>query len=293
MPSINSALVFGVTRIKTSFADDLGNSRSGTGTGFWSRPNGEIGGNTGRLSFITNRHNLDPTLLFGPDTKYKLSKLELEIRRKHNGLNQIQGRGGFLRNTDFLKIALDRTEIRLAQGADVAAIVNPVCINYDPAISGVAPFVEEPAGADFFESKLSLTDTVFFVGFPGQGNVAEEAPVPWWNTDWNVPIVRESTIASWPDQEFSNPSIVTGDTVLVSGLSFTGSSGSPVFTKAKGILINTGPGLSVDNSNYVPPTLVGIMSGHWWNEKNVPEMFRTHSGLSYFTRSTSILPLMS
>jgi len=50
------------------------------------------------------------------------------------------------------------------------------------------------------------------------------------------------------------------------------------------------PGDIVDPM-YAPPTILGIMSGHWWDVAKEPEMFR-HSGLSYFTRSTSILELV-
>jgi hypothetical protein len=77
--------------------------------------------------------------------------------------------------------------------------------------------------------------------------------------------------------------------MLVSGLSFSGSSGSPVFNHPKG----SSPGGNVVDRSYVPSKIIGIMSGHFWeNPDDPPEMFR-HSGLSYLTQSTAILALIA
>ena len=70
--------------------------------------------------------------------------------------------------------------------------------------------------------------------------------------------------------------------MLFRSLSFSGSSGSPVISHEKGI-----PGIS----GYVEPKILGIMSGHWWDEEPESGMF-FHSGLSYFTRVTSIRELV-
>jgi hypothetical protein len=48
----------------------------------------------------------------------------------------------------------------------------------------------------------------------------------------------------------------------------------------------------ITTPNYAPSKLIGIMSGHMWNEKNDKDPYE-HSGLSYFTRSISILDLIS
>jgi hypothetical protein len=46
-----------------------------------------------------------------------------------------------------------------------------------------------------------------------------------------------------------------------------------------------------EQNSYVKPKVLGIMSGHWWDEEPPEGMFY-HSGLSYFTRSTAILELI-
>ena len=75
--------------------------------------------------------------------------------------------------------------------------------------------------------------------------------------------------------------------MLVSGLSFSGSSGSAVISHEKGIRL----GVGLSGSNYVEPKLVGIMSGHWWNDEK-QDAFQ-HSGLSYLTSSIAIIDLFN
>jgi len=53
---INPLLVFAITRIRAAFHDDIGNTPSITGTGFFLRSE------AGTPIFVTNRHNLDPSL---------------------------------------------------------------------------------------------------------------------------------------------------------------------------------------------------------------------------------------
>ncbi|MFX9181044.1 hypothetical protein ABTN76_20040, partial [Acinetobacter baumannii] len=76
-------------------------------------------------------------------------------------------------------------------------------------------------------------------------------------------------------------------TCLVTGLSFGGSSGSPVFTYEVGF--NCPEGIKY-SGRYVEPKLIGIMSGHWFDK--IPEKFN-HKGISYFTKATSILSLIA
>lgn len=125
-------------------------------------------------------------------------------------------------------------------------------------------------------------DVASFVGFPGNDGKK------WWNKKWNLPISRTVHIASWPRIASSNNSIPTLDVMLVSGLSFSGSSGSPIISYEKGIKA----GATLSTVSYVAPRILGIMSGHWWNEEPKGGMF-FHSGLSYFTRATSIRELLT
>lgn len=124
-------------------------------------------------------------------------------------------------------------------------------------------------------------DLISFLGFPGSG------ASHWWDQTWHTPIARQAGIASWPHIPFCNSEIKTSDVTLVSGLSFSGSSGSLVLLHEKGI-----PPGDILDPMYAPPTILGIMSGHWWEPSAEPTMFH-HSGLSYYTRSTSILELLA
>ncbi len=59
MSGFNNKVIYSIARINFKFEDDLGNSKSGSGTGFWlALKNGEV-------VFVTNRHNLDPTMHLG------------------------------------------------------------------------------------------------------------------------------------------------------------------------------------------------------------------------------------
>lgn len=80
---------------------------------------------------------------------------------------------------------------------------------------------------------------------------------------------------------------------IVSGLSFQGSSGSPVFLHLSGIKIQSSNGISVTGATDTlrVQKIIGIMSGHWREQSDTPSMFK-HSGLSYYTRSTAILDLL-
>jgi len=121
-----------------------------------------------------------------------------------------------------------------------------------------------------------------FIGYPGLRGQ------PWWDQAAELPIARVATLASIPAIEFRNEAVKTAEVLLVSGLSFSGSSGSPVFNKRKGIF----PGGDVHDPSYVPSKIIGIMSGHFWENPDAsPDMFR-HSGLSYMTKATAITALI-
>ena len=108
------------------------------------------------------------------------------------------------------------------------------------------------------------------------------------DTAWQMPIAKTVNVASRPENGFYNPAIQTSDVMLVSGLSFSGSSGRPVISHRKGFRAT--PPLQSDG--FVPAKLIGIISGHWWNEDPTSGIF-FHSGLSYLTRSTSLHELVT
>jgi hypothetical protein len=265
MSGYNQNVLFSVSQIRTEFRDTLGNVRSGTGTGFM------LMTRSGRRLFITNRHNVDPLLKLGG--RYQLISAAIRLRKQ-----DVQG--NFLEESRFFEVDLSSGCLKSSSTADVSVFVDPTYRDYDPSYI-IYSLAAHTALADqaFFESKVLMMDAVSFIGYPGSSGK------PWWDLAWNTPIARFAGLASPPHRPFQNAAILTGDVGLVSGLSFSGSSGSLVMLHEKGIP----PGAIVD-SRYAPATIIGIMSGHW-REQDEHEMFR-HSGLSYYTRSTAILDLL-
>lgn len=266
MNGINPLLVFAITQVRLVFRDGIGNTRSPLGTGFFLRTE------AGTPIFVTNRHNLDPSLKLGSD--YSLISASILLRR-HDGTK-------FFTATQFVDIDLSATQIIHSPHADVSALVAPSFIARPPEYQFYTISRQNNlADQTFFETKAFVMDLVSFLGYPGT------ASSQWWDLAWNTPIARLASLASWPHVPFSNPQIPTTEVTLVSGLSFSGSSGSLVILHEKGIA----PGAIVD-PKYAPPTIIGIMSGHWWEPTAEPLMFR-HSGLSYYTRSTAISELLA
>lgn len=268
MGRYNTKIVYAVTQIKTKFSDELGNSRTGTGTGFFlTKTNGEI-------VYVTNKHNLDPVLL-GLGAGYQLSGLEIQQREYKNN--------SFTPNTRFIKVDLNSTQIIYSEIADVSIVISPKFIDQEPSYLHYSLNAEQNlADEKFHLESMEIMDHVSFFGFPGTSSSS------WWDMEWNMPIARIASIASLPFIPFSHKEIPTSDVTLVSGLSFTGSSGSLVLLHQKGMP----PGDLIDPS-YVAPKIIGIMSGHFKEKPSQEsEMFRAHSGLSYYTRSTTIIELL-
>ncbi|MDH5763725.1 MAG: hypothetical protein OEZ51_12135 [Nitrospinota bacterium] len=278
MSGISQDIILDVCRLRTTFLDDIGNSRTISGSGFW------VTSEESNI-FVTNKHNVDPTLKLGADTKYRLETCEVELRGDVQQLiaEAKQNSGQFsIEFTRFFKINNFSDCLLKSGSSDVAIMRDPIFTDDLGAYTfGKIISKEDLADSSFFQDKVAMMDIASFIGYPGRGNNI------WFDDQFNAPIARLVNIASWPKVPFSNKSIPTKDTLLVSGLSFSGSSGSVVLLHEKGV--KAGQGLK--NPDYVPPKVLGIMSGHWWEPNTGPEMF-SHSGLSYFTRSTSILALM-
>jgi hypothetical protein len=264
---MDKSILFCVNRIRAVFRDHIGNSKAISGTGFWV----EVG--THR-HFVTNRHNVDPTLRLGAETLFRLNEVSIELR--------VEEPPGTLHEvTRFAEVDNWAQALRVHETADVAVLLSPVFASGAP--TGIRQFTSSLlATNNLFKNTLQVTDAASFIGFPGRSGEQ------WWDERWNLPISRSVHLASWPEQPFTNRLIKTSDTHLVTGFSFSGSSGSPVLCHERGIQI-TGA-VTARSSNYCAPHIVGIMSGHW-EEPGLNNMFH-HSGLSYLTRSTSIRELL-
>lgn len=266
MPALDRFFWFGIPRLKGLFRRENGRDVSFTATGFWLEVESHY-------VFVTNRHNVDPTLKFGENTSFKLAEIELEVR------------DGKLENpskeTRFYRITNLDICLWESADADCAIFVDPLV---EEIGSPVRPLIfSEMSMADAPHlARLSVESMCTFVGFPGNAGKV------WHDQAWNLPIARVATVASLPAMPYTNESVKTADVTLVSGLSFSGSSGSPVFNHERGMP----PGGDIHDPGYLPPKLIGIMSGHFFGDPtHEPEMFR-HSGLSYFTRATAIRALV-
>jgi len=267
MSGINQSVVLNVCRLVARFADDIGNHKAISGSGFWL-----LDGNDD--IYVTNKHNVDPTIVFGDDTDLKIDSLEIELRL-------FQGNTPTSSTKFFEAINVPQC-IKSAPSADVAIIRNPTYKNQTIQYRhGRVLKVGDLADQHFIEDKVQIMDVASFIGFPGKGMSR------WWDQAWNLGIARSVNIASLPGVPFTHSDIKTKDITLVSGLSFSGSSGSVVILHEKSIK----PGAGLVNPSYVPPKILGIMSGHWPEPGTTPAML-SHSGLSYFTRSTSIVNLL-
>jgi hypothetical protein len=273
MSGIAQHLIFAVTRVRAGFADRIGNLFPDVvGTGFFLRTS------DGHTVLVTNRHNLDPRLKLGADTSFRLARLEVELRAVSSTTEPILDAAEVARpETRFFRLGELATRVFVSSEADCALVADPAWLEREEPYTAMALFTEEGlADERHFREHVRVMDAASFVGFPGRGGRH------WWDEQWKLPIVRPASIASWPAIPFRNGSIKTADTLLVAGHSFTGSSGSPVLTHGKG-----------NSPTYVASRTIGIMSGHFDEEVDqAPEMFR-HSGLSYLTRSTSIIALLA
>ena len=216
----------------------------------------------GHTAFCTNKHNVDPAL---KKPGLQLAQLELEIRHADG------------RTTTFHRVLNMGAALWAHEHADCAIVINPALEN-PPAGMHVLPIPEKFIATQAHFEKLQIADEAFFLGFPGfDGRM-------WFDTAATLPIARSASLASIPSIPFTNPEIKTSDTLMVAGLSFTGSSGSFVANRAKGVP----PGGDISDPGHVPSYIVGIMSGHFSEPAPEQPAALRHGGLSYFTRSTAL-----
>lgn len=255
--------------IECIFKDNIGNLKSAYGTGIALIHKNE-------LAFVTNRHIVDSSLKY-PDTKLLLSEMFIWCRRKSNP------------SIDFppekFKVAVDIAKVLTHSTADVAVISNIKFYDAEANNPIINPILEETlAKQDFFKNEITASDPCVFIGYP-----ANNINHPWWDTELGLPIVRLANIASHPKYDFKNDNIRSTHARLVTGLSFSGSSGSPILNLGSQLKSKDG---YISPPNPITPKIIGIMGGHWWEDnKQIPEMLK-HTGLSYFITSIAISELL-
>lgn len=228
-------------------------------SGFWMQLS------EGPCGFCTNKHNVLPSM---KAAGMRLLQLEIEIRRASGG------------PPAFYRVQNLDAALWMHDAADCAVILNPAVENL-PADAKLFPLPETWLGDQVHFERLQLADEAFFVGFPGfNGRM-------WFDDDKILPIARSCSLASIPSIAFTNAEVRTSDTLMVAGLSFTGSSGSLVANRAKGIA----PGGDISDPSHVPSHIIGIMSGHFSDPAPALPAALQHGGLSYLTRSTALREL--
>lgn len=283
MTGISPDLFLCTTLIQCTFVDDIGNSpKIITGSGFGVYEGGlfNVIDDSEKFYFVTNKHNLVPGMKSPKLANWKLQKVEILFRKKNTDpsvLNKFM----LDSETKFFEVENFESILKYSQGADVALFYGDFNKSAQEAGYSIGFInLHEIADHDFFNNNVLPLDNISFVGFPGKNGD------PWWDNKSNLPIGRHANIASHPHIPFKHESIKTEDVVLTSGLSFSGSSGSLVALHEKGESISIWRG-------HTKSKIIGIMSGHWdAKEKERDENLLFHSGLSYFTRSTSILELI-
>jgi hypothetical protein len=260
MSGIDQDLAFAVTRIKTEFRSPIGEKSARIGTGFLLR----IGQKDD--VFITNRHILDLNYKNDEKSDWILSSVSVELRAYTKPPARVLPTA----QTDFCALTTLETVKFPKNESDVAIILNPefgpMAVNFAIRSPGNIGYL---ANAKDFSSSVCMTDFVSFIGFPKS----------LYDVSANIPIARIGTISSRPDRSFENE-YVKGEVVLISGLSFQGSSGSPVFSHRKELFIEEGTRLPIRSK------LVGIIAGGIRGNLE-------NTGLSYFVKSTEILKLLA
>ncbi len=275
MTGLSKEICFSISRLQTEFVDSLGHNLKGLATGVW------VLTEKGNRIFVTNKHNLDVNMIYGLEEKYKLSSLELELRKKEEKK--------FISETKFFPINLAKSKIIYGDTIDLALIINPKYVDYINSFDvNCLDFSAWIPDEDFFVKRCRLASDVSFVGYP----------INLFDSKWKLPIARHAVIASVSEIDFSHEEIESKGIILVSGLSFGGGSGSPVFSSLRGLRINCDNGF-VESDDYCPQKLLGVMTGHLQlqpeTEKYMTKKekaFILHSGLSYFTNILSLIKLI-
>jgi hypothetical protein len=278
--NLSSMIAWSVDQIRTTFVDNIGNKpKVGTGTGFW------VNANDGPMVFVTNRHNVDPSIIFPKEKSLRLTKVELSLR---------VGPGNVLLYAPGEWFQCENVEdsLYMSREWDVAIFVAPRLLDCDPERYRPRPVIKETDLADreWFQRTQTMMDDCYFIGYPGTPAALSKSgrDVFHYDTRSKFPIARHAIIASPPDIPFSHDSIPTTGTVLVSGMSFHGSSGSPVVTPQMGVphgIMDFQVGNQKEES-FRPARVIGIMTGKFSTNEIGADF--THAGLSYFTLSSCI-----
>lgn len=133
------------------------------------------------------------------------------------------------------------------------------------------------------ELGIIATDQFLHMELEWGANVSFTSFQPWRDGNTERPILRTGVLSSDPNHAFELMHVRNKEVFLLEAMSFSGSSGSPVFANAMGVKVGTGL-----SSHFRPAKIIGIMSGHLQSY----EEYRTHTGLSYCHKSDVLLKML-
>lgn len=258
-------LLYTALQVKSEFIRSDGKTELRPGTAFF------VQNKLGKLCLVTNRHMLE----FGykkignENAGYLLNKIIANVKIKDSKSNLPNGNKELEINFESNSIKFhpdDNNDL----GVIIEVKAKPITTNSNTFIDFFIPH-NLIASNKYFEESLTICDFVAFPGFP-KGH----------DSNNGNPIIRVGTIASDPRIDYSFQNSVNGSYLLYEAFSFGGSSGSPVFSFSKQT--------SLLDKNFFDKfriMLIGVNVGHIPNDSS-----DSHSGLSYFVKSSTILELI-
>lgn len=259
-----------------------------------------------KLILVTNRHMIEPEYANAKLNNYYISQLKIGSYQSFDSEKRpLNYNTGTIQNIKDFVVADNPLN-------DVACLLDPRIEFGEMKINAWIDY-NMLADKTWFDSKLSVCDSIAYPGFP-----------KWFDRKNNTPIFRMGTIASDPRFDYACLDSEKADgtaRVAYEGFSSGGASGSPVFSVQKGFPI--GGGISAPEDFYNEVKLIGVNAGHYetivemdsecgvdnWSEnrrENVEndEVYANeikdakidgvvgHSGISYFYKSTVILDMI-
>lgn len=263
---LRNDFLYSAIKIDVTFEDLTKKTKTGSGTAFF------VKNSKGETSLITNRHviDLDYKQKTAKYKDFKLIKIILTVK-------EIDENTGLPTEDNILQVD-NFNEFIFSENYenDVACLkdVHVVCLNGKEPFINFSISYENIADIKSLNNKLSVCDFVAFPGFPD-----------WYDKKNNLPILRTGTIASDTRFDYSFNGNDNGQVIAYEAFSFGGSSGSPVFAIQKGIKIAKG---NITGGNFREVMLIGINAGHL----PIQGVIETHSGISFFYKSSIILELI-
>ena len=262
---LTNDFLFAACKIDVHFEDDLKKSKTISGTAFF------VTNSKGELCLITNRHivDLDYKQLNSKYKNFKLIQIVVYSKKFNNNTGLPTDSQNF--------IIINHNELAYSTKIenDVACLKNVKVLNPFQKETIIDFHVEYAMIADRrkLDETLVVCDFVAFPGFPD-----------WYDKKNNSPILRTGTIASYPRFDYSFSGLDDGEVIAYEAFSFDGSNCSPIFALEKGLKL--GEGLTGGGHREV--MLIGINAGHL----PIEGVIESHSGISYFYKSSVILELI-